>query len=167
MVCDPIATGVFNGDQIPYSTVVVWRSTGSSTKDTIYAAANNSTTARVHYRVSTDSTPQYDAFRLDDSGDLKRLTDSYTHNTFIVASITFGGSTFLDTIQMEQTMIPLMELKTIPVFLILLLELQRLLGHFVEFLEGDIAELLIYDHELSDSDRINIENYLMSKWGIS
>ena len=38
---------------------------------------------------------------------------------------------------------------------------------FVEFLEGDIAELLIYDHELSDSDRINIENYLMSKWGIS
>ena len=34
----------------------------------------------------------------------------------------------------------------------------KVAGTFVEFLEGDIAELLIYDHELSDSDRINIEN---------
>jgi len=166
MVCDPIATGVFNGDQIPYSTVVVWRSTGSSTKDTIYAAANNSTTARVHYRVSTDSTPQYDAFRVDDSGGLKRLTDLYTHNTFIVASITFGGSVFRHYTNgtKDDTAIGSEDDTTVNNFTV---GAAKVLGTFVEFLEGDVAELLVYDHELSDSDRINIENYLMSKWGIS
>jgi hypothetical protein len=166
MVCDPIATGVFNGDQIPYSTVVVWRSTGSSTQDTIYAAANNSTTARVHYRVSTDGTPQYDAFRLDDSGDLKRLTDSYTHNTFIVASVTFGGSVFKHYTNGTNDDTATGSEDNTSVFNFTV-GAAKVAGTFVEFLEGDIAELLIYDHELSDSDRINIENYLMSKWGIS
>jgi hypothetical protein len=32
---------------------------------------------------------------------------------------------------------------------------------------GDICEIIIYDSALSDSDREAVENYLMSKWGIS
>lgn len=32
---------------------------------------------------------------------------------------------------------------------------------------GDIAEIIIYDTALSDTDRAAVENYLISKWGIS
>lgn len=35
------------------------------------------------------------------------------------------------------------------------------------FLNGDIAEMMIYDSALSDTDREAVENYLLAKWGIS
>jgi len=35
------------------------------------------------------------------------------------------------------------------------------------FLNGDIAEIVIYNSALSDTDRAAVENYLISKWGIS
>jgi hypothetical protein len=35
------------------------------------------------------------------------------------------------------------------------------------FLNGDIAEIIIYDSALSDTDRDSVEAYLMSKWGIT
>jgi hypothetical protein len=31
---------------------------------------------------------------------------------------------------------------------------------------GDIGEVIIYNRELSSSERVDVENYLMSKWGI-
>ena len=37
----------------------------------------------------------------------------------------------------------------------------------VQFLNGDIAEIIIYNAALSDTDRSAVESYLMSKWAIS
>jgi hypothetical protein len=37
----------------------------------------------------------------------------------------------------------------------------------VWYLDGDIAEILIYNSALSDADRSAVEAYLMSKWGIT
>jgi len=34
-------------------------------------------------------------------------------------------------------------------------------------MNGDIAEILIYDHAVSDAERLQIVNYLNNKWGIS
>ncbi len=34
-------------------------------------------------------------------------------------------------------------------------------------MKGDIAEVLIYDHAVSEADRIQIANYLQAKWGIT
>ena len=34
------------------------------------------------------------------------------------------------------------------------------------YLTGDIAEFLIYDADVSDADRGNIETYLATKWGL-
>ena len=33
-------------------------------------------------------------------------------------------------------------------------------------LSGAIGELLIFDHALSDTDRLTVEEYLMTKWSI-
>jgi hypothetical protein len=33
-------------------------------------------------------------------------------------------------------------------------------------LSGSIAEVIIYDHELSDGDRTTIVDYLCDKWGV-
>ena len=38
---------------------------------------------------------------------------------------------------------------------------------FSLFLNGDIAEIIIYDSALSDTDREAVENYLLAKWAIS
>ncbi len=35
------------------------------------------------------------------------------------------------------------------------------------FLNGDIAEILIYNQGLSDSDRQTVENYLENKYGLT
>lgn len=35
------------------------------------------------------------------------------------------------------------------------------------FVNGDIAEVIIYDTALSDADREAVENYLLAKWGIT
>jgi hypothetical protein len=35
------------------------------------------------------------------------------------------------------------------------------------FLNGDIAEIIIYNAALSDTDRAAVESYLMTKWGIA
>jgi hypothetical protein len=35
------------------------------------------------------------------------------------------------------------------------------------FWEGDIAEVIIYDSALSDTDRGKVEDYLLAKWGIT
>ena len=35
------------------------------------------------------------------------------------------------------------------------------------FVSGDIAEILIYDSALSDTDRAAVENYLLAKWAIT
>lgn len=35
------------------------------------------------------------------------------------------------------------------------------------FLDGDIAEIIIYDSALSDTDREAVESYLLAKWGIT
>ena len=32
--------------------------------------------------------------------------------------------------------------------------------------DGDIAEMILYDAALSDTDRVSVENYLKNKWGI-
>ena len=34
-------------------------------------------------------------------------------------------------------------------------------------LDGDICEIIIYDSALSDTDREAVEDYLMTKWGIT
>jgi hypothetical protein len=36
-----------------------------------------------------------------------------------------------------------------------------------DFLNGDIAEIIIYDSALSDTDREAVENYLLAKWAIT
>jgi hypothetical protein len=36
-----------------------------------------------------------------------------------------------------------------------------------EFLNGDIAEIIIYDTALSDANRALVENYLLAKWSIT
>jgi len=36
-----------------------------------------------------------------------------------------------------------------------------------DYLNGDICEIIIYDSALSDTDREAVEDYLMTKWGIS
>jgi hypothetical protein len=44
------------------------------------------------------------------------------------------------------------------------------IGNTVEesaFLNGDIAEIIIYDSALSDTNRSLVESYLMTKWGIT
>jgi len=38
---------------------------------------------------------------------------------------------------------------------------------FSLYLNGDIAEIIIYNAALSDTDRAAVESYLMTKWGIS
>ncbi|NBW20696.1 MAG: hypothetical protein EBR82_73305, partial [Caulobacteraceae bacterium] len=35
------------------------------------------------------------------------------------------------------------------------------------FLNGDIAEIIVYDSAISDANRAAIESYLMTKWGIT
>jgi hypothetical protein len=40
-------------------------------------------------------------------------------------------------------------------------------GGIAETMDCDVAELLIYDHKLPDADRISVEDYLRSKWGVS
>jgi hypothetical protein len=35
------------------------------------------------------------------------------------------------------------------------------------FLNGDIAEVIMYDSALSDANRATVENYLLAKWGIT
>lgn len=37
----------------------------------------------------------------------------------------------------------------------------------INFWDGDIAEIIIYDSALSDTDREAVENYLMTKWAIT
>ena len=37
----------------------------------------------------------------------------------------------------------------------------------VWYLNGDIAEIIIYNSALSDADRSAVESYLMTKWAIS
>jgi hypothetical protein len=34
-------------------------------------------------------------------------------------------------------------------------------------LNGDIAEIIMYDTALSDTDRAAVETYLLAKWGIT
>jgi len=34
-------------------------------------------------------------------------------------------------------------------------------------MDGDVAEVLVYNHDLSDSQRSDVESYLSDKWGIS
>ena len=41
------------------------------------------------------------------------------------------------------------------------------LGNFKRFLDGEMAEVLIYDQELADSDRLSVQAYLGSKYGIT
>jgi hypothetical protein len=36
-----------------------------------------------------------------------------------------------------------------------------------ESLDIEVAELLLYDHRLSDAERISVEEYLRAKWGLS
>jgi hypothetical protein len=36
-----------------------------------------------------------------------------------------------------------------------------------DFLNGDIAEIIIYDTALGDTDRAAVESYLLAKWGIT
>jgi hypothetical protein len=38
---------------------------------------------------------------------------------------------------------------------------------FSGYLNGDIAEIIIYNSALSDTDRGLVESYLLAKWGIS
>ena len=40
-------------------------------------------------------------------------------------------------------------------------------GTSTSFLNGDIAEIIIYDSALSDADREAVENYLLAKWAIA
>ncbi|NBT76640.1 MAG: hypothetical protein EBT15_11890 [Betaproteobacteria bacterium] len=40
-------------------------------------------------------------------------------------------------------------------------------GKYLQFFNGDIAEIIVYNSALSDADRNNVESYLMSKWGIT
>lgn len=39
-------------------------------------------------------------------------------------------------------------------------------GGVLWFMDGDIAELLVYDSDLSDADRDAVEGYLNAKWGL-
>ncbi|NBW22959.1 MAG: hypothetical protein EBR82_84940 [Caulobacteraceae bacterium] len=38
---------------------------------------------------------------------------------------------------------------------------------YLQFFNGDIAEIIVYNSALSDTDRNAVESYLMSKWGIT
>ena len=40
-------------------------------------------------------------------------------------------------------------------------------GAAYDFWDGDICEILVYDSALSDADREAVEDYLMTKWGIT
>jgi hypothetical protein len=44
---------------------------------------------------------------------------------------------------------------------------QRYTGASYDLFDGDIAEIIIYNSALSDTNRAVVESYLMSKWGIS
>ena len=41
------------------------------------------------------------------------------------------------------------------------------LGQYLSFFNGDIAEIIIYNSALSDTDRAAVESYLLAKWAIS
>ena len=40
-------------------------------------------------------------------------------------------------------------------------------GNFIRFLDGEMAEVLIYNQDLPESNRNSVENYLGAKYGIS
>ena len=45
-------------------------------------------------------------------------------------------------------------------------ELGRSSYNGCEFLNGNIAEIVLYARALQDSERMNVEGYLRSKWGL-
>jgi hypothetical protein len=44
---------------------------------------------------------------------------------------------------------------------------QEYAGDFYFLLSGNVAEVILYNAALSDTDRSAVESYLMSKWAIT
>jgi hypothetical protein len=75
----------------------------------------------------------------------------YRNSSTIPSSATLSGAQTLENTSFAVTVGALVYTFNIPVW----------------YLNGDIAEIIIYNSALSDADRSAVESYLMTKWGIA
>lgn len=160
MSCDAIAA-ILSGDDKPFSLFIVFRKDDNSANRFLFSVAS-STDSDPRQDIFTQNVPDYRLFRRQDTGANKSAVggepDLNPHYLSIVFTGTLGGL-WIDGVNKipADTDFDLDAMTVDRATIGALINLSAPTG--ANFMEGDYAEILLYDVNLSDADRQLIETY--------
>lgn len=157
------ASSPFNGADIPCSIVAVARLTATSGAQTIVGFSNSASANARHALLATTSSAQTGQ-RRDDAALLKTLTGSASNTAANVHSFVFSGTAgnlYLNGAQ-SGTADTDLDVGTVT------LDQGQIGGvRSSNFLNGAIAEVVVYSRAIGVAERKRLERYLGAKYGIA